>query len=64
MTTDTLAPETISMVPPVRMPDTTMLIGAERIAAQDGRSIAVEDPATGQIFAHVPAGSARTSIWR
>jgi p-cumic aldehyde dehydrogenase len=46
------------MVPPVRMPDTTMLIGAERIAAQDGRSIAVEDPATGQIFAHVPAGGA------
>jgi len=58
MTTDTLAPETISMVPPVRMPDTAMLIGAGRIAAQDGRSIAVEDPATGQIFAHVPAGGA------
>jgi p-cumic aldehyde dehydrogenase len=44
-----------AFAPPVRMPDTSMLIGADRVQAQDGRSIAVEDPATGQIFAHVPA---------
>jgi p-cumic aldehyde dehydrogenase len=35
-----------------------MLIGADRTMAQDGRNIPVEDPATGQIFAHVPAGGA------
>lgn len=42
----------------VRLPETAMLIGAERVSAQSGRSIPVEDPATGQIFAHVPAGGA------
>lgn len=43
----------------LHLPDTAMLIGANRASAQDGRTIPVEDPATGQIFAHVPAGGAQ-----
>jgi hypothetical protein len=50
-TTTLTAPEKL-----VRMPDTGMLIGAHRVAAGDGRTIEVEDPATGKIIAHVPAG--------
>ena len=42
----------------VRLPTTRMLIGGEWQEAADGRSIDVEDPATGQIFASVPAGTA------
>jgi len=51
-TTTLTAPEKLG----VRMPDTGMLIGAHRVAAGDGRTIEVEDPATGKIIAHVPAG--------
>lgn len=42
----------------VRLPQTRMLIGAAREEAADGRTIDVEDPATGQVFATVPAGTA------
>jgi delta 1-pyrroline-5-carboxylate dehydrogenase len=54
-TTTLTAPEKLD----VRMPDTGMLIGAHRVAAGDGRTIEVEDPATGKIIAHVPAGGAQ-----
>ena len=53
-TTTLTAPEKLD----VRMPDTGILIGAHRVAAGDGRTIEVEDPATGKIIAHVPAGGA------
>jgi p-cumic aldehyde dehydrogenase len=43
----------------VQLPDTGLLIGGSRVAANDGRTIEVEDPATGQIIAHVPAGGAQ-----
>jgi acyl-CoA reductase-like NAD-dependent aldehyde dehydrogenase len=36
----------------------TQLIGAEWRAAADGRVLEVTDPATGQVFATVPDGSA------
>ena len=42
----------------VRLPAQKMLIGGAWEDAGDGRTIAVEDPATGQIFASVPAGTA------
>ncbi len=42
----------------VRLPTTRMLIGGDWEEAAGGRSIDVEDPATGQIFANVPAGTA------
>lgn len=35
-----------------------MLIGGEWVGAASGRTLAVEDPATGEILAHVPAGDA------
>ncbi len=40
----------------VRLPQQKMLIGGAWEAAGDGRTIDVEDPATGQVFASVPAG--------
>lgn len=42
----------------VRLPTTRMLIGGGWEEAADGRRIDVEDPATGKIFASVPAGTA------
>nr|WP_316724210.1 aldehyde dehydrogenase family protein [Sphingobium sp. KCTC 72723] len=42
----------------VRLPPQKMLIGGAWEDAGDGRTIAVEDPATGRIFASVPAGTA------
>ncbi|HUD93471.1 aldehyde dehydrogenase family protein [Sphingobium sp.] len=42
----------------VRLPKTRMLIGGTWQEAADGRRIDVEDPATGQVFASVPAGTA------
>ena len=42
----------------VRLPSQKMLIGGAWEDAGDGRTIAVEDPATGQAFATVPAGTA------
>src|SRR5437764_2984999 len=35
-----------------------MLIGGERVAAIDGESLDVIDPASGRVFATVPAGGA------
>lgn len=42
----------------VRLPTTRMLIGGAWEEVGDGRRIDVADPATGQIFAGVPAGTA------
>lgn len=42
----------------VRLPQTRMLIGGDWVDAQDGSRIDVEDPATGKVFASVPAGTA------
>jgi acyl-CoA reductase-like NAD-dependent aldehyde dehydrogenase len=42
----------------VRLPDTRMLIGGERHEAGEGKRIDIEDPATGKVFASVPAGTA------
>lgn len=42
----------------VRLPPQKMLIGGAWEDAADGRTIDVEDPATGKIFASVPAGTA------
>lgn len=42
----------------VRLPPARMLIGGSWEEAGDGRTIDVEDPATGQVFASVPAGTA------
>lgn len=42
----------------VRLPQQKMLIGQSWEAAADGRVIDVEDPATGKVFAAVPAGTA------
>ncbi len=42
----------------VRLPNTRMLIGGQRCEAADGGRIEVEDPATRQSFATVPAGGA------
>lgn len=42
----------------VDLPSTKMLIGSERVEAESGARIEVEDPATGMPFASVPAGSA------
>ncbi|MFX4087241.1 MULTISPECIES: aldehyde dehydrogenase family protein [Sphingobium] len=42
----------------VRLPDTRMLIGGERYEAGAGKRIDIEDPATGKVFASVPAGTA------
>lgn len=41
----------------LRLPDTRLLIAGERVEAQSGQRIDVEDPATRQIFASVPAGA-------
>jgi p-cumic aldehyde dehydrogenase len=42
----------------VNLPVTRMLIGGARCEAESGERIDVEDPATGKVFASVPAGSA------
>ncbi|MGE4409312.1 MAG: aldehyde dehydrogenase [Sphingobium sp.] len=42
----------------VRLPPTGMMIGGEWVEAENGARIDVEDPATGRVFASVPAGSA------
>ena len=42
----------------VRLPTTRMLIGGDWQEAEGGARIEVEDPATGQVFASVPAGTA------
>jgi p-cumic aldehyde dehydrogenase len=42
----------------VRLPPARMLIGGAWEEAGDGRTIDVEDPATGKVFARVPAGTA------
>jgi p-cumic aldehyde dehydrogenase len=42
----------------VQLPDTRMLIGGKRSKASDGAQIEIEDPATRQSFAIVPAGTA------
>jgi len=42
----------------VDLPVTRMLIGGARCEAESGERIDVEDPATGKVFASVPAGSA------
>ena len=42
----------------VRLPTQRMLIGGAWEEAEDGRIIEVEDPATGKVFASVPAGTA------
>ena len=36
-----------------------LLIGGEWVDAADGAALDVRDPATGEVFAHVPAGAAR-----
>jgi len=41
----------------VRLPPTGMMIGGEWVEAENGARIDVEDPATGRVFASVPAGS-------
>ncbi|MFD2579440.1 aldehyde dehydrogenase family protein [Novosphingobium colocasiae] len=40
------------------LPSGRMLIGGAWVAGASGETIAVEDPATGRVFAHVDAGGA------
>lgn len=42
----------------LRLPDPQMVIGGKRAGALSGKSIAVEDPATGEMLTRVPEGDA------